>query len=216
MFERDYIMRLVQQVVQALARMKALRKEGRLEDADQELINTGEALLGARPEVFLAMPEEEVVGLFTSAGQLDVGKAAVLARLWAEQAELLFELGKPGAALSRRLRALGLWTQLEERGATQALLPHVECRHAVVSALAAHEPLADIALSLHRHECALGNFANAEDKLYQARALGAVCYEIGLLFYERLGALDDATLLHGNLPRDEVQSGVEAWRTAST
>lgn len=211
MFERDYILRMVEQIVQALARIAARRKEGRLEEADLELGKVGEALLGARPEVLLTMPESEVIALLTVAGKLDDGKAGVLARLWAEQAPLCDERGKPGAALLRRLRALSLWTYVERHGSALALESHIACRADVVQVLTQHEPLPDIALTLHAHEDAQGHFARAEDLLYAARSLGADCQALGDAFYARLTTLDDALLDKGDLPRDEVLSGAERW-----
>jgi hypothetical protein len=68
----------------------------------------------------------------------------------------------------------------------------------------------DTSLNLMRHY-------EAEDVLHRLKAERSVLDilpKLGIEFYQRLMAKPDSLLAQGNLPRDEVESGLQEWRAA--
>lgn len=60
-----------------------------------------------------------------------------------------------------------------------------------------------------------GDYAKAEDQLYQLCETGAVgqgISQLGESFYQRLLVLPDSILAGGGLPRDEVEFGRDEFR----
>lgn len=108
LFQRDYILRLVQQVAQGIARAMGLIKERKLEDADAELAS-GYSTLGL---------DRGLVGVLDAAGLArllgDEDRIAAAVRLIAYDARLWLAQGdqRRGARLLRSAR--GLMQQLTE------------------------------------------------------------------------------------------------------
>jgi tetratricopeptide (TPR) repeat protein len=88
-----------------------------------------------------------------------------------------------------------------------------------VSALADEElPVHANALLMEHYE-RTGQFAKAEDSLFailDADPKNVVALDFGISFYERLLEQGDAQLTEGNLPRNEVEAGLEELRERKT
>jgi len=108
MFQRDYILRLVQQVAQVIARAMGLITERKLEDADAELAS-GYATLGL---------DRELVGVLDAAGLArllgDQDRIAAAVRLITHDARLRLVQGDPRRAARLLRSARGLYEQLAE------------------------------------------------------------------------------------------------------
>lgn len=75
----------------------------------------------------------------------------------------------------------------------------------------------DTSLNLMRHYEAEETFGKAEDVLHRLkveRSVLDILPKLGIEFYQRLMAKPDSLLAQGNLPRDEVESGLQEWRAA--
>jgi hypothetical protein len=75
----------------------------------------------------------------------------------------------------------------------------------------------DASLNLMRRYEKTEAFAKAEDVLHclkEERSELDILPDLGVEFYERLLAKPDSLLAEGNLPRDEVESGLREWSEA--
>lgn len=130
MVERDYILRMIQQLAQAIARIVGLKREGKLDEALAALRETADGIFGPLGRTLDALDARSAASLLGSFAKVDA-----YARLTGEEASI-HELG--GAArLSRGcyLRALELHLEAarlerspsaETRAAIAALRPKVE------------------------------------------------------------------------------------------
>ena len=108
MFQRDYIMRAVQQAAEALARALRLLLQKKREEAEQAL-QEGYAALGIDRELLLLLDAE------TLRRQLgDEEKLSMAVRLLLGEAELKLAGGEAGAAAKRWRAAARLSEQLAE------------------------------------------------------------------------------------------------------
>ncbi len=106
MFQRDYLMRVIQQAAEALARALRLLRERKQEDAEQAL-GEGYSALGIDRELLLLLDAP------TLRSQLaDDEKVAMAARLLVGDAELRHARGQGSAAARRRRAARRLAEQL--------------------------------------------------------------------------------------------------------
>ena len=210
MFERDYLMRMIEQAAQALARILTRKKSGTAEEVLEEISVSGRSLVGFEPDVALMLPDEELQRLATVSGTVDWPRLAFLARLLCEQAEIHAAAAKPELALPRWRKGLAIFAGvLAHNSGPDLLRAHGEALARAAASLV-HEALGPRdALLLARYFEATGELGRAEDQLYpwiEADEADARAHARG--FYERLLAKSDAELERGNLPRDEVEEGL--------
>ena len=211
MFESDFILRLVQQLTQALARILGRRAAGEEDQLEEELDEFTRTGFGMSLELLASMRDDELFQLIVRDHHADYERLALLARILYERSQSTRAacVGEP--AWSRK--ALRILAALGESGHTEAQTEH---RQAFRVLLAAHDTGAPAMSVLHDlwlgYE-AVGDFARAEDKLYALVATAPEDYvDAGQAFYQRLLTRDDDTLENGGLPRDEVQEGLERWQ----
>lgn len=210
MFHRDYIQRLLEQMAQGLARALGLKRAEKYDEARAEIEDLARRLLGLDLNLVLGLPDEAVLEWLRAGGTLDSGKCYVLASLLAEEAEVQ---ERQGLRESQAIHAKAL------RFAMEALLENRDLRTehrlstvpALVQKLDASElPEALRAKLFHYYET-VGDYARAEDTLFQWIELGSPrVFRMGLDFYRRLLSKSDAELEKGNLPREEVEEGLTA------
>ena len=108
---RDYILRLIEQFAQALARIIGLRKSGKLDEAQKLANETADGIFGSLRLMI------DQVDASTAAGLLGTReKIAVYAALTAEEAEITALKGDARKARGRRRRALELYLEASRLG----------------------------------------------------------------------------------------------------
>jgi hypothetical protein len=102
----DYLLRMISQLTQALARVLGLRRRGETEAALEELDAAVAAVAGLDPRAVEASDPAVLAGLVREPARL-----AALGRLLAERAGIEDDRGEAGRAAAIRARAL--WLLLE-------------------------------------------------------------------------------------------------------
>ena len=208
MIRRDYIMRIVQEMAQVLARVIALKDR---QEYDQAMREIGAALRKLR-ETPSGTPDEasleDWIALCHQHGPAASGLMMAVANLLAEQGELLTRQGQGTAAHRSNALALGLSLEALLNGeafVSGELLEKIDHLTGLI-----WQSLTDggVWRRLLGYYEARGRYAQAEDALFAWHATGDPGSEAtGLAFFARLGALSDDELTHGNLPREEVEEG---------
>src|SRR6266516_330025 len=191
MYQRDYLMRQIEQAARALA---AIMKKALGGEADQALTMFDEVyqpLLGVSQRVVSTLTDEQLISLLTSGSMPDLRRVSSVLEVVKSEADVHTQAGYL-AGRSDELLDTGLAGDLVERTGGMALSPSQR-------------------LALARVLESLGRYADAEDALFEAiDALPADTglVDAGIAFYQRLLALQDADLETGGLPRDEVKSSL--------
>lgn len=111
--QRDYILRIIEQLGQALARIAGKKREGKIEQALEELNQTEAMIFGPLLETLRAVDGTTAAALI---GTTD--KIRVLGLLTAERADLERLSGRASKAQREGLRALELYAEALCREAT--------------------------------------------------------------------------------------------------
>ena len=208
LYQRDYILRQVELAAQVLARILRLGRDGRGEEAIALFEQAYQPLLGVSGRVAATLTEEQLLTLLTAGSSPDPRRVTVAVELLIAEADLRGEAGHAADAAARARRALGLAAYLASHTSS---LPDRE----LVAKLAARTGELDLTPAQRLHLCrvqeALGRYADAEDSLFEVidDGTGSVAaVDHGIAFYQRLLAKDDADLVAGDLPRDEVRSAL--------
>jgi hypothetical protein len=214
MIRRDYIIRMIEEFTQALARIRALKKDQRSEEARALTEEQFKRITGLDSDSVVRLSETELLAklIQTDSGQGVREKMLFLTTLLRETGDIAVSKDRFEDGQACYLKGLHLLLDSLARGEVYDLpefVPKVE-EFAVV--LADSElPVTTSALLMEHYE-RTGQFAKAEDALYailEAEPGNLPAVEFGISFYERLQRQNDARLEEGNLPRSEVEAGLK-------
>ena len=221
MIRRDYVLRMIEEFMQALARLRSLKQSQRWAEAGHELDAEFKKLIGEGAESVRRLSETDLLARLMRDGPTHLVRDKTL-RL----TTLLTEAGAVAAAEQRLeesrgcyLKALHLLLAVLGRDDVfewPGFVPNVELLREQLR----NEPLPlrTLALLMQHHE-RTGAFAKAEDELFamlDAEPDNRAIVEFGLAFYQRLSAHADATLIAAGLPRAEVEEGLKQLLARST
>ena len=104
--ERDYVLRMIQLLARAIARILGLKQAGKLEEALEEVRTTADMIFGAMRSTLDAIDPQSAAGLLAS-GE----KTEAYATLTAEEASIRELMGDATRARSGERRALSLYLE---------------------------------------------------------------------------------------------------------
>jgi tetratricopeptide (TPR) repeat protein len=217
MIRRDYILRIIEEFMQALARINSLKQGQRWQEASAALDTEFERLIGAGPQVVSKLTEIELLARLLQGEPTQVirHKTLMLVALLAEAGDVAAARAQTDESRDCYLKALHLLLDVLGRGEVfecPEFVPKVEM---LVSALQnAPLPAQTHALLMQHYERA-GEFAKAEDALFalaEDQPDNDAIIEFGIAFYQRLLTQSDAALIDGKLPRNEVEQGLKEFQ----
>jgi hypothetical protein len=212
MMRRDYILQMIEECIQALAQIRALRHDQRWEEARMAVDAQCEKLAADGARKLAQLSELELLARLA----LDQPTQTVRARLFLlisllqEAGEIAAAEGRSADAREIHLKALHLLLDVsaqDDAGAQPAFVPRAE---ALVQSLAEAPMPVRTQVLLMRHYENTGQLAKAEDTLFSildATKDDPASLEFGAAFYERILRQNDAMLQAGNLPRAEAEEG---------
>ena len=216
MIKRDYILRIIEEFAEALARIRALRNEGKLGEASVLTEEEFKRITGIDSEALLKLSETELLArlIETEPSHAVREKTFFLTTLLKEAGDIAAAEGRPEESRACYLKGLHLLLGSLARGDAFEQPEFVPKVDLFVEAL--DEVPTQTSVLLMEHYERTGQFGKAEDALF-AILDGDVNNEFvlnfGISFYERLLGRRDTELDEGNLPRAEVESGLEELRS---
>ncbi len=214
--ERDYILRLIKQMTEALAIVFKLERGGDYLEALRVIDSTYQQLLGLDASTIANLPAEALLTLIRNSGTGYQGDQAVserltvLANLLQAEGDVYQGLGKSEESARRRLKALDIQLAIltgEDPSSTRA----ADAVRTLLTHLEEYELSVRTKLQLWKHFEQYGDFARAEDWMYEViedEHAPADINQRAVAFYHRLLDQTDFDLVHGNLPRAEVEAGL--------
>jgi hypothetical protein len=217
MLRRDYILRLVEEFAEALARIRALRDERKLGEARLLTEEEFKRITGLDSESVLKLSETELLAKLIPGEPMHSvrEKMFFLTTLLKESGDLAVAEGRESEGQACYLKGLHLLLDSLMRGdgfEQPEFVPKVDL---FVTALADGEVPASTRALLMEHYERTRQFGKAEDSLFailDGDPENSVVLDFGISFYERLLAHTDVQLAEGNLPRAEVEAGLGELR----
>ena len=217
MIRRDYILRMIEEFCDALARIRALKTDRRWQEAAGTLEEQFQRLIGLDARAASCLTETELLArLIQGEPTLAVReKTLLLSTLFREAGDVA--AAQDRFAESRACYLKGLHLLLETLGRSDVFecpdfVPRVEAFAAALNDAPLPPPTQAL---LMQHYERNGEFAKAEDALFallEAEPNNPGVVEFGVAFYERLQNQSEASLADGNLPRAEVEAGLAELR----
>jgi len=215
--QRDYILRIFEQMGQVVAIVIGLKKNGEPAEAMKVMNDSLQGLVGFDLDDIERLGAEDLIQMVrlsrsgsSSAAEVVPGQLAVIAGLLVEAAGVYEMQGEPARADVARIKALHLYLVIltEERLAHDVAMDGVS---PLIEQLSEYALPFELTVLLWRYHEQVGDYARAEDCLFELLEEYAVTDTVvphGVAFYQRLLALSDSELTSGGLPRDEVEAGL--------
>ena len=208
MIRRDYILRMVQEMAQVLARVISLKHRQEYAQALREISDALRNLREGKGEPQANSELEDWIELCQKHGAAASGLMVAVANLLKEQGDMQrLQNDLAGGHRSHTL-ALGLMLEALLNGETFVSAELLETVERLIHEVC--DSLADggVWWRLVRYFEARGRYAQAEDALFRWRETSdPAAIDQGLAFYGRLLTKSDEELAGGNLPRSEVEQG---------
>ncbi|MCA9927291.1 MAG: hypothetical protein KC419_02390 [Anaerolineales bacterium] len=220
MKREDYLMRMLEAFARQLGQMVAqvldLAKEGNYEEAHMLLNQATRQLVSLSTDGLVRMPDDALLETLKLDKRTNwTERAAYLAFLLREDGRIYLLQGNEKAAVGRFITALHLQlavfptpdqtiVQMDDIADTLSALDEYELPGRTYAALLRHFEQAQ---AYAKAEDVLFDWMEAETALADLNDVNPV--EMGVAFYERLLQKTDEALVAGNLPRAEVEAGLE-------
>jgi hypothetical protein len=212
MFRRDYILRMVEDMTQMIAKVLTLKQERKTTEALWEIDELLNRHFRINSRLLNSLSVEDIIDMFRLGASLEVDKLQGVARMLQAEAGIYRAKNEEYAVIPRLMKALHLYLYADLHGADRKLLDITREIDEVLAEVEAYRlPLKTEHLLLPYLESA-GRYGKAEDCLYRLYEQGADVAQEGYELYERLMLIEPDALERGNLPLTEVEQGREEWQ----
>ena len=208
----DYLMRQIQNFAHALARIMGLAKLRQYNEAIEVISQTTTQILRLDLDTIMAQSNTSLVDFLDT--RYPPNEAEPLRRelvtLLREAGAIHAARGSTNHAWESYLKALDLLVQPSAGTTVARLLLDRPLVEQLLGVLDGNDMPTSTGLLVMEYFERSNDFAQAEDALFrllEAKPATAEVISAGLAFYDRLGALSDAELAAGNLPREELAAG---------
>ena len=214
MIRRDYILRMIEEFMQALSRIRSLKQGQPRDKVIGELDVEFRKLLGEGARAVVRLSETELLARLMRAGPTHAlrDKTLMLTTLLKETGDAAMAENRIEAGREFHLKALHLLLETLARGDVfecPEFVPKVGLL--VLDLQGTSLPTRTHAMLMQHYE-RTSEFAKAEDALFamfDAEPENNSIVEFGITFYQRLLSQSDAALNAANLPRAEVEEGLK-------
>ena len=211
MIQKDYIMRMIEQLSVVLMKILFNKETKNYTQALLEIDSAYENLLGLNPDYIKAISEGEIVGMLESNGSIDAEKPIIIAELLREEAEIKeLENGLNDNVLYIFFKSFYIYVEAIIYDSRYNQKEYLKKLDKIVEKIIKYELPNQIQFKLFQYYEIIGYFGKAEDILYELIDLKYpnILFECKS-FYLRLLNKSDEELLSGNLPRNEVNEGLD-------
>ncbi|CAM3968496.1 DUF6483 domain-containing protein [Cohnella lubricantis] len=211
MYDRDYLMRLISQMSVAMGRLMGLKEQKKHDEAMELIDEFLSRELRMRTRLALGLSDEDLLKMLSIGSAPNLESVAIIAAFLQEDGDLLRETGRTVDAVPRYEKALRLLIYaILEGGPIKGLRMEERVRE-LIAGLEPYETTSETKRSIWGWEESQGQYADAENRLYELYEDRAVTADEGRSFYKRLERLEDDALERGGLPRGELREGLEQW-----
>ncbi|OME78983.1 hypothetical protein BK120_21985 [Paenibacillus sp. FSL A5-0031] len=209
MFQRDYFMRMIEQMTEAVGQIMNLRRERKHEEAllyIDELLDTKFRLSS---KLIRSLSDEDLLKMMTTNGILETDHLQAIALLMKQEAELTADLGREDESFIAYVKSLHLFLRLSLVDAAPTITEPREQIKELLERLKPYElPLATKRLLMEWLE-AEGRYDAVENMMHELLEDNALTNEEADAAYRRLLLQPDERLDAGGLPREEIEQGIE-------
>ncbi|MBD2872369.1 DUF6483 family protein [Paenibacillus arenilitoris] len=210
MFQRDYFMRMIEQMTEAIGQIMQLRRDRKQEEALLLIDDLLESRFRLSSKLVRSLSDEDLMKMMTTNGVVDTDMLAAIAVLVLQEARLQGDLRREDESYAAALKALQLFIRLSLLGEGSPLADPKAHIGELLEKLSPYElPSSTKRLLMEWHE-AEGRFDQTENIMHELLDDEALRPEAAAGIYRRLLLQSDEKLEAGGLPREEIEQGLAA------
>ncbi|OBZ08680.1 DUF6483 family protein [Bacillus sp. FJAT-26390] len=210
MFQRDYFMRMIEQMTEAVGQIMNLRRERKHEEALLFIDELLDKRFRLSSKLIRSLSDEDLMRMMTTNGVLETDHMQAIAILMKQEAELNGDLGREDESFVAYVKALHLFLRLSLVDAEPTIVePRGQIKELLERLLPYELPLSTKRLMMEWHE-AEGHFDLAENMMHELLGDNALTPSAAEDIYRRMLLQPDERLEAGGLPREEIEQGLEA------
>jgi len=208
MLTEDYLIRMINLALAALASIVGLKTASKYYEAFIEIDQTLEQLLGLRSDLVRRLDDNSILAALTIHGSLDVDRLWIVAELYKEEGDINTAQNNPAQGYWSYLRSLNfnLYGVLE--GGGKHLPEPVEKIQALIKTLQGYDLPPETLFSLFYFYEQMGEYIKAEVTLERLMTVPGAQEDIRaemIDFYQRLLEKSEADLVKAGLTRAQVE-----------
>lgn len=210
MIQDDYLLRLIARFAEGMARIAAHKKQGDFTNAHDEAGEILNDVFGLQPMFFQTLSEYELQSALRAGKVFNAQKALMMGELLSEHAETMQKSGSEEQEyVPLLITALSVYIEALMDTRELRTDEHIQTISLIRETLDDYDLPACVLENLLDYHQTLGQFSDAENVLYELlEADKERGIQKGRGFYEGLLSLTDEDLDAGDLPRCEVEEGL--------
>ncbi|MEC0243757.1 DUF6483 family protein [Paenibacillus dokdonensis] len=209
MFRKDYILQMVEDMVEMVGKVFGLKQQKKYAEALWEIDDLLSKNFRMNSKLLNSLSVEDMIDMFRLGGAIEADKLQSIARLLEEEGGVYLDMGHKDEGLTRLMKSLHLYLYADLHGADHSMLKLPERVTDLKEQLKGYRLPAKTDKLLLGYEEEQGHYDEAENALFRLLDQHEMTEEEGLTFYQRLLMRSDDELKAGGLPRAEVEEGVE-------
>ena len=216
MIRSDYIMRMIEQIAQVLAKVLFNKKAGNFAEAEINLENAFNNIIGLNSLLVSSLSTQDIITLLgiNKDKQTAAIKCLFTAKLLKEKAEI-DKLNKKNVGHEpdyHKILNLFLYGIINNHNSDIDVSDYYDDVDEIAQIINSELSL-ETRFELFRFYDIAGRYDKAENELFRLKESNYPdIITIGISFYKKLENTSDENLLKGNLSREEVASGFNAFR----
>lgn len=211
MFQKDYIMRMIEQLTIALAALLGSRSKTKIEECHQMVNEALYNLTGMSEETLLKLSHNDLISIISGGKEIKTEKCFALA----EMLKLKADVSKDDSARSfdLYLKSFSIFVEVT-LGQSLNVQNRYQKINEIIDVIKQYKIPRESNQLLFRYYEFTGQYDKAEDVLFKMITINNKddMVDEGFAFYERLKGKKLMELEDGNLPLDEVIEGLEVYR----
>ena len=212
MFENDYIMRMINRLVQVIIRIFHKIESEKIDEAHLDMKAACKRYLGLELDSLLDLSNQDLINIFSKDGEIDSEKSYIIAQMLFFEANIR-DTKNDISSGELYIRSLEMFLK-SIPGIDEALKYDTASRIDLILLKTGEQRLSkDIYKLLIPYHEDKGEFGKAEDCIFELAEIGYEdALQIGESFYSSVLDRTDTELEHGNLSRIEAEEGLKELR----
>ena len=212
MFQKDYIMRMIEQLANVLAKVMGFKVSNRIEEIHPVLNEALYDFTGLSEAAIECLSYKDLIDLVSGFDQINPAKCYILAELLKAKADAFASSSELNKSFNLYLKSFNIYAEVLLSNNKSDFEPNYNTIDETISIIRQFQlPYETQKLRFRYYERVM-NYDKAEDVLFELLDQGAyqkIMLSEGIAFYERLKKVKPEDLEKGNLPLEEVVEGLE-------
>lgn len=215
MFKKDYIMRMIEQFTNVVAKIMGLKAADKFEEIHLVLNEALYDFTGLSESALERLSYKDLINLVSGFEEINTVKCFILAELLKEKADTFASLGDVDQSNNLYIKSFNINVEVMLSNQSASLEPDYDTIDQTIDKIKQIPlPYETQTLRLRYYEKMM-KYDKAEDLLFELLDQGADKKTVlaeGIAFYERIMKLKPEELEKGNLPLDEVLEALEIFK----